>query len=437
MTSPRSWIRRQLPLAGDPVQERVAPGAAPAATPGPNGATRAVPAPAGAPPAVGPDEDTTVDAPPAVGPDEDGPDEDLPTGDAPDEDVPAQDVHAHDLPAHDLPDGEGPARRSHLQRRREWRQEERARRYAARRSVRFPIFTRSVLLWMVIFALFGLAFGGSGAFWWAHFNTQVAEIREDTADIEARSSEALAEIEAERNASLTQIAEASAPLEDFLAEARTVQLAEVFADTVWFVATLDGDGRPSVGSAFAVASDPGGTLLVTSHATVEAATVQPAPEITLRNGTEELPAELVSTDPERDLALVRIARGDLPVLEWATDEQQARALGSRVFAVSGFGGLDAFLTPGLVVDQSSVGFLHTAPVGSFLQGGPLVLADGRVIGVTSTDYRPLDFDPGDVHFSVQINAVCERLLDCGGGRQEREGPDAPPPEEDLGTVEPD
>jgi S1-C subfamily serine protease len=335
-------------------------------------------------------------------------------------------------------DATDPARKSHLQRRREWRQEERARRYAARRSVRFPIFTRSVLLWMMIFALFGLAFGASGAFWWAHFNTQVAEIREDTADIEARSNEAMAEIEAERNASLTQIAEASAPLEDFLAEARTVRLAEVFADTVWFVATLDGEGRASVGSAFAVATDPGQTLLVTSYATVEASTVQPGPEIVLRNGAEEVPAELVSTDAPRDLALVRIPRGDLPVLEWATEEQQARALGSRVFAVSGFGGLDAFLTPGLVVDQSAVGFLHTAPVGSVLQGGPLVLADGRVIGVTSTEYRPLEVDPGEVHFSVSVNTICEVLLDCGGGRQERDaGGDAPPPEDDLGTVEPD
>ena len=63
------------------------------------------------------------------------------------------------------------------ERRSEWRRTEKARRYAARNSVRFPIFTRSVLLWMLIFALVGMAFGASGAFWWAHFNTQVSELR--------------------------------------------------------------------------------------------------------------------------------------------------------------------------------------------------------------------------------------------------------------------
>jgi hypothetical protein len=47
-------------------------------------------------------------------------------------------------------------------------------------------------------------------------------------------------------------------------------------------------------------------------------------------------------------------------------------------------------------------------------------------------------DPGEVHFSVSVNTICEVLLDCGGGRQERDaGGDAPPPEDDLGTVEPD
>ncbi len=97
------------------------------------------------------------------------------------------------------PDAVGPAAaapgRSARQRRSEWRRAEKARRYAARNSVRFPIFTRSVLLWMLIFALVGLAFGASGAFWWAHFNTQVSQLRSDTQDFETRSQSASADIE--------------------------------------------------------------------------------------------------------------------------------------------------------------------------------------------------------------------------------------------------
>ena len=408
MTRQRSWVRRQLPLLG-PEPTGVDEGAVAADAAAGTVATRVD---GGTPDAA---EDTSA----AAG-------ADAPT--APTAPVGAPGAEPTGPPAAEgddivvLDDGTGDGdgddaaeRKRRGQRRKEWRQEDRARRYAARKSVRFPIFTRSVLLWMLIFALFGLAFGASGAFWWTHFNTQVSEIREETRDIEARSAEALAQIEAERNAALTQIDQSLAPLAGFLSEARTIQLAELFGPSVWFVATLDEAGAPSVGSAFAVSSDPGGSLLVTSFATVRAASVEPGPEITLRNGVEEVPATLVNFDMNRDLALLRTTRGDLPVLDWATDDQQSKALGSRVFPVSGFGGTGASLTSGIVIDQNAAGFLHTAPVGLFMQGGPIVTADGRVLGVASVAYRPLGFDPGEVHFSVPINVVCEQLLDCGGG----------------------
>ncbi|MFN8038247.1 MAG: hypothetical protein U0Q07_03455, partial [Acidimicrobiales bacterium] len=134
----------------------------------------------------------------------------------------------------------GPGRlRSRSQTRKEWRTTERARRYAARRSVRFPIFTRAVLLWVLIFALVGLAFGASGAFWWAHFNTQISQLRDDTRDFEQRSQNAQTAIDAERNQALTQINEALKPLSGFLSESRTIQLAQAFAPSVFFVSTFD------------------------------------------------------------------------------------------------------------------------------------------------------------------------------------------------------
>jgi hypothetical protein len=317
-------------------------------------------------------------------------------------------------------------RGSRRRRRKEWRREDKARRYAARKSVRFPVFTRSVLLWMLLFALVGVAFGASGAFWWAHFNTQVAELREETRDIDARSAEAVAQIEAERNRTLTEIEGALQPLQGFLSETRTIQLAQLFAPSVWFVATLDAEGRPLVGSAFSVVTGPDETLMVTSYTTVAASTLAPGPDILVRNGPDELRAELVNVDPDRDLALVRVPKGDIPVLEWAADTEQARALGSRVFPVSGLGGAGASLTSGIIIDQSFVGFLATPPVGEFTQGGPVVTADGKVLGVASLSYRPLGFDPGEVHFFPYVNTVCETLLDCGGGIERAEGLPQPP-----------
>lgn len=320
--------------------------------------------------------------------------------------------------AFDDPTGAAP-RVSRTQKRREWRQAERARRYAARRSVRFPIFTRSVLLWMLIFALMGIAAGGTAAFLWAHFNTEISELKEQVRDFDKRSSDAQAQIDAVKNQAITDINNQLKPIAPYLAEAKTVQLAQLFAPYVWFVATLDEEGRPSVGTAFPVASDPQSSLLITSYSTVKAGSVNPAPEISLRKDAQEFKARVVSIDPDRDLALLEGDRGGLQVLDWATDEQQAASLGLRVFPVSGLGGAGASLTSGIIIDQSTAGFQHTAPIGAAMQGGPIVTADAKVVGVASVTYRPLGFDPGEIHYSVQINQACIVLLECGGGARSR------------------
>lgn len=310
-------------------------------------------------------------------------------------------------------------KKSRHQKRKEWRQTERARRYAARRSVRFPIFTRSILLWMLLFAMMGAAFGGSGAFFWAHFNTEITELREQTTDFDKRSQEARAEIDAMRNQAVTDINNQLKPIAPFLAEANTIKQAETVSPYVWFVATENENGDPAVGSAFSVATDDAVTLMITSYDTVKAGTVNPAPKLAVRKGQEEIPGRVVSFDANKDLALIEVQRANMPVLEWASDADQAAALGLRVFPVSGLGGTGAALTSGIIIDQSGVGMLHTAPIGDFMQGGPIITADYKVIGVASIAYKPLGFDPGEIHFSVPINSVCEVLMECGGGARTR------------------
>lgn len=310
-------------------------------------------------------------------------------------------------------------KKSRRQKRKEWRQSEKARRYAARKSVRFPIFTRSVLLWLLLFAMMGAAFGGSGAFFWAHFNTQINELKEETKDFDKRSQDAQGQIDTIRNQAITDINNQLKPLAPYLAESKTIQLAPIFAPYVWFVATLDEDGHPAAGSAFAIATDDKTTLMITSFNTVKAASVLPGPDITIRKDQDEIKATLVSFDPDRDLALIEVQRGGMPVLDWATDEQQSQALGLRVFPVGGLGGAGASLTSGIIIDQSVAGLQHTAPIGTAMQGGPIVTADAKVIGISSIAYRPLGFDPGEIHYSIQINTVCVKLLECGGGARKK------------------
>lgn len=321
--------------------------------------------------------------------------------------------------------------KSRRQKRKEWRQSEKARRYASRRSVRFPIFTRSVVLWLLLFAMMGAAFGGSGAFFWAHFNTQINELREQTKDFDKRSADAQGQLDAMRNQAVTDINQQIKPIAPYIAESKTIQLATLFSTYVWFVRTLDENGNPSVGTAFPVTTDDSTTLMVTSLNTVRAASVTPAPDITLTKNTvggdDSIKATVVNFDANRDLALLSVPRGGMPVMDWASSDQQAEALGLRVFPVSGFGGSGASLTSGVISDQSAAGFLHDARIGSATQGGPIVTADAKVLGVASVAYRPLGFDPGELHFAVSINQVCIELMECGGGTRRAKDTKKPPP----------
>jgi hypothetical protein len=80
-------------------------------------------------------------------------------------------------------------------------------------------------------------------------------------------------------------------LQKFAASGSTLtELLNKAQPSVWFVQTLDENGAPSVGSAFVVFADDQKSFLITSYTTIRAATVQPAPGITLvKVGADEGP----------------------------------------------------------------------------------------------------------------------------------------------------
>ncbi len=321
------------------------------------------------------------------------------------------DADGGDDPGAPSPGPPAPSRRA------SWRQADKEQRRTARDSVRYPIFTRSVLVWMLIFALTGVAFGASGAFWWASFDSQISDLRRDTSDFGERSAAAQAELEDLRDDALGEIDAALSPLQGFLSESQMLQLAETYAPSLVAVATLDEGGQPSVGTGFAVISNDRETFYLTSYEVVEASSLAPGPPISVRRGGEELPAQLWNWDPARDMALLRVEVPDVEVLEWADDDAMGALLGRRVFPVSAVGGAGASLTAGMVIDLSAAGLQHTAPVGAAFRGGPLVNVEGHVVGVTSTGYQPLGYDPGpQIHFAVPVADVCRSLISCGATR---------------------
>ena len=156
--------------------------------------------------------------------------------------------------------------------------------------------------------------------------------------------------------------------------------------------------------------------MVTSYGLIAASTIEPAPGIDLIKDSERLPAQLWAWDVERDLAVLVVDR-EIPVLEFATEQGQLESVGSRLFALSGMGGGGSTASPGVLLDRSQIGIQHTVPVGTLFAGGPLLNGAGKVVGVASTNYRPLGIDPGDVAQAPDVRSMCAVILECSQVRE--------------------
>lgn len=142
----------------------------------------------------------------------------------------------------------------------------------------------------------------------------------------------------------------------------------------------------SLGSGFIISQDG---LIVTNHHVVKGADKI---NIKFRAGEEEksYPAQVIGTDSETDLALLRIdADMKLPTLEFGdSDEMQ---VGQWVMAIGNPFGLDHTVTAGIISAKGRV--IGAGPYDNFLQtdasinpgnsGGPLLNMDGEVIGINT------------------------------------------------------
>jgi S1-C subfamily serine protease len=154
--------------------------------------------------------------------------------------------------------------------------------------------------------------------------------------------------------------------------------------------------------------------LVTDYNTIRAATKTPGPVVNVRKGDEQIKATLWTWQEDKDLALLIIAKGNLPKLGFAPKDPPVKT-GERVFAVSGLGAAGGAISQGFVADVSSAGIQHDAAVGPAFQGGPLVNDKGEVLAVASRAYAPLGFVSDSVFFGVPIRSACDKVLKCPDG----------------------
>jgi serine protease Do len=114
--------------------------------------------------------------------------------------------------------------------------------------------------------------------------------------------------------------------------------------------------------------------------------------ITLAGGRRE-PGEVAGTDPDLDLAVVAVETGDAPAVDWDPDAAEA-PLGTPVVALANPGGRGLRATLGFVSSEGRSfrgprgrriegAIEHTAPLPRGSSGGPLVDAEGRLLGLNS------------------------------------------------------
>ena len=205
----------------------------------------------------------------------------------------------------------------------------------------------------------------------------------------------------------------------------TEALTKKVAPSVWTVDTLDEEGRPSVGSAFAAGSAPGQTFLLTSLAVVQSSTRQPSPDINVRNGNTQVKATLWSWQEEFDLAMLVIARS-VPSISWV-DTDGIPKPGDKLFVAAGTGGLSA----GALATLSPTIVQHNIFTDEMRRGGPLLTEKGQVVGMASQAYNPGGAGTERIFFGVPVGISCQKVLACGAGNLDADSATAssiaPPP----------
>jgi hypothetical protein len=285
-----------------------------------------------------------------------------------------------------------------------------------REKRRHRILPRTVIGISSMLLAFAVGVGFSGATFYAYYDHRLARNEQEVArfveGFDQQFVDASQALDVLRIEAIDEIRAELAPIGEYTSDARgVIGLPAAAGPSVWMVETRDQAGRPVAGSAFAVTGHEGGTALLTSLDVVRASTAQPGPGIVLVKGEQRLDAQLWTWDQENGLAVL-VVQAAIPVLTLATPEAQAAALGARIFALSALGGQGATASPGVLIDQSASGLQHTAVVGTYFEGGPLLSGDGRVLGLATTTFHPFGIQGGAVSAAPGVDALCTSVLRC-------------------------
>jgi serine protease DegQ len=149
-----------------------------------------------------------------------------------------------------------------------------------------------------------------------------------------------------------------------------------------------GQGQPQAGLGSGVIVSPAGYILTNNHVIEEADQI----EVILNDGRKSA-AQVIGTDPETDLAILKVELTDLPVITLGNSD--ALSIGDQVLAIGNPFGVGQTVTSGIVsaLGRTQLGintfenFIQTdAAINPGNSGGALVDINGHLMGINTAIY---------------------------------------------------
>jgi S1-C subfamily serine protease len=178
-------------------------------------------------------------------------------------------------------------------------------------------------------------------------------------------------------------------------------------------------GRAEFASGSGVVIDAGAGLVVTNNHVIDG-----AKKITVRlvNG-RKLDAVKVGSDPDTDVAVIKVAVSDLTAIQF--DDSEGLEVGEIVLAIGNPLQLGQTVTSGIVsgLHRSNIGieryedFIQTdAAIYPGNSGGALVNLQGRLVGINTAFVGPSKANPG-LGFAIpsqMVHAIVDQIVKYGG-----------------------
>ena len=262
-----------------------------------------------------------------------------------------------------------------------------------------PLFVMAALLGAVLI-------GGLSAL---YYGQQVSDLEESTRSARRRLENVVREVDRAAKTARKDIDKQVAQARDEFS--RDSPIGSPGQAGVYSVSATHPGGEVRVASAFTVYSNENETYLISTYEVVATDNGGAIESVDVFLPDQTVSMRVHNADRDRDLSVLVVEGGPLPVLEWRPAEEPIKR-GDSVYAVGVAGAGTPAVLEGQVAGVSDLAVVPNMPINAFLSGAPLVDGSGRVVAVASQDYAPFGEVEGTLLYAPPIRTVCDILIDC-------------------------